>query len=148
MRMTIAGAALAGLCLAAAPAAATPLYTFTDLGLLAGDFSSGQAAGNGGHVVGQARDANGDARATLWIDDLVYDLNELLIGADGWTLDIAWGVNDLGWITGNARDADGNLHGFILTPVPEPASMTILACGGLALLLVAGGWRQRTARAA
>jgi len=45
------------------------------------------------------------------------------------------GINNSGQITGFYTDADGNFHGFIATPVPEPTSLAILAiAAGLMLL--------------
>src|SRR3546814_7079829 len=83
-----------------------------------------------GEVAGQARNAEGDSVAALWIDGLALDLNDLVVGADGWTFDFAWDINDQGWIVGNATDAQGNLHAFLLTPVPEPGTLVVFG-GGL-----------------
>lgn len=99
-----------------------------------------------GWVVGQALDATGASRAVLWVDGEVFDLNTLILGADGWILDFAWGINDRGWIVGNARDAEGNLFGFVLTPIPEPGALPVLiAALGLMLAMTA---RRRDAVAA
>ena len=41
-------------------------------------------------------------------------------------------INDTGWIAGHGPDADG--HEVPLVWVPEPATLSLLALGGLALL--------------
>jgi hypothetical protein len=47
-------------------------------------------------------------------------------------------VNDLDQIAGTYTSADGAIHGFLGTPVPEPTSFTLLAVSSLAAL-----WRSR-----
>src|SRR3546814_2369758 len=70
-----------------------------------------------------------EMRISDWSSDVcssdLLDLNDLVVGADGWTFDFAWDINDQGWIVGNATDAQGNLHAFLLTPVPEPGVLEI-----------------------
>jgi uncharacterized membrane protein len=45
----------------------------------------------------------------------------------------AHGINEAGWIVGHFVDAAGVTHGFLATPVSEPASALLLA-GGFAVL--------------
>jgi hypothetical protein len=44
------------------------------------------------------------------------------------------GINNSGQLSGFYSDANGVLHGFIATPVPEPASLTVLGISGVVLL--------------
>jgi len=46
----------------------------------------------------------------------------------------AFAINDNGQIVGIGSDAQGNGRAFLLTPIPEPATLSLLALGGLALL--------------
>ena len=52
---------------------------------------------------------------------------------------VPFGVNDSGQIVDNYSDANGNVHGFISTPVPEPSSRAMFGVG-VAVLAV---WRLR-----
>jgi probable HAF family extracellular repeat protein len=111
-----------------------------------GGFNQAYGINDAGEIAGNARNAEGESIAALWIGDEVFDLNALVVNAAGWTFDFAWDINDQGWIVGNATDPEGNLHGFLLTPVPEPATLAIFAGGVLALFFV--GARRPTASAA
>ena len=54
---------------------------------------------------------------------LVFDLNELFVAAGIWDeLTGATGINDRGQIIGTGL-IDGERHGFLLTPVPEPSTV-------------------------
>ncbi|MGO9922724.1 MAG: PEP-CTERM sorting domain-containing protein [Isosphaeraceae bacterium] len=50
-------------------------------------------------------------------------------------------INDAGQIVGTYDDPSINNHGFLATSVPEPASLTLAAIGGL--LMAAYAWRCR-----
>jgi len=112
-----------------------------DLGDLPGgsDVSVAWAINEGGQVVGQSV-VGGDGRAFVWDSaDGMIDLNTRLdASGDGWTLYRAEGINDSGWIIGSGLNPAGTGHGFLLKPVPEPATLALLALGGLALLR----WRR------
>jgi len=60
------------------------------------------------------------------------DLNDLIAPGSGWVLIQAQAINDNGWITGYGQ-IDGEAHAFLLTP--EPATLSLLALGGLAVLM-------------
>jgi hypothetical protein len=48
------------------------------------------------------------------------DLNELIDPNLGWTLTIAYQINDNGWIVGYGTNPEGDIRAFLLTPVLEP----------------------------
>lgn len=94
----------------------------TDLGTLGGDISSAMDLDDKGAVVGWSRIAPpfgpSASRATLWRDGSIVDLNDLLDGADGWTLVQATSINDRGAILANAV-RNGVWRVVELTPQPE-----------------------------
>lgn len=87
---------------------------------------------NDGVVVG------GGPGAFIWtVDEGTRDLNNLLdASGDGWALAIAYSANELGQIVGVGTNPDGVLHGYLLTPIPEPAAFAHLAL--LATVCIAG----------
>ena len=57
------------------------------------------------------------------------DLLTLVAPGSGWTeLFQANGVNDLGQIVG-AGVFNGEIRGYVMTPVPEPANLSLLSVG-------------------
>jgi probable HAF family extracellular repeat protein len=54
--------------------------------------------------------------AFLWQDGSLYDLNALIAPGATLVLQYAVDINDLGEIAGNAIDADGNPHAYLLIP--------------------------------
>jgi probable HAF family extracellular repeat protein len=60
----------------------------------------------------------------------MLDLNTLISPTTplptGWTLAYAMGINSSGQIAGYALDPSGNQHGFLLTPIPEPATAGVM----------------------
>ncbi len=105
----------------------------TDLGIDSVAF----AINNAGMVVG----VNGKNHASLWNGEEETDLNSFLdasMASEGWDLEYAKGINDMGWIVGDAYNWKlGLVHGFLLKPVPEPESYALVLLG-LALICVAG----------
>jgi probable HAF family extracellular repeat protein len=132
-----------------------------DLGNLGGGTSDGLAINNRGQVVGDSvvMTATGYANhAFLYTSGVgMVDLNSLIDPASGWTLESATAINDSGEIAGNGL-IDGQKHAFLLTPdhshastsitpVPEPASIFLYACGFLCLLACGAATRHRRIRA-
>lgn len=84
---------------------------------------------NGIQQVGQA-----GGRAALWSGTAasLVNLGQFLpAGLSGST---AWSIDDKGNIAGLAYDMQGHEHAILWEPVPEPASLGLLALGGLAIL--------------
>ena len=64
----------------------------------------------------------------------MVDLNTLIDPLSGWELVTAWGINDAGQITGYGL-IGGETHAFLLTPVPEPATLVLIGFGAAALAI-------------
>ena len=125
--------------------------SLVDIGVTGG-FSSSMALGlnNQGQVVGTLSSSGGSGHAFFWDQSAgLFDLNTLLSASDSasWVLTSATGINDRDQIAGQGY-INGQLHGFLLTPVPgsegffpsatvpAPPSACLAAIG----LGVAGGW--------
>jgi probable HAF family extracellular repeat protein len=103
--------------------------TMHDLGTLGGtSFSVGNAVNSSGVVTGSSDiDSTGKAHAFLYSAATgMLDLNSLINPSSGWVLGAGNGINDAGQITG-AGTKNGQSHAFLLTPLPEPGSLTLLA---------------------
>lgn len=101
---------------------------------------------NAGVVVGTSLETStGDFYATLWNGTRATNLNSFLSAADaqsGWRVAQAFGINERGWITGVAYNSlTYETSAYIMAPVPEPASLGLLATG-----LAVVGWRARRRR--
>ena len=108
----------------------------TILPYLAGFSSSGTnalAINNHGQIVGSSNGYN-QSRAVIWENDTITDLNTLLepsVVDAGWKLELATGINDNGWIVGNAYNGALGFHAFLLKPndVTAPATIALLGVG-------------------
>ncbi len=78
-------------------------------------------------------------RAVLSSDGTLTDLNELIDPNLGWHLNWARDINSQGQIVGYGI-LNGESRAYLLNPVPEPASITLFACGALVGLL---WWRRK-----
>ncbi|WP_161602109.1 DUF3466 family protein [Tautonia marina] len=102
---------------------------------------------NQGEVVGSVTGNDGSARAFLFRDDRVMDLNEMLPENSGWILEEAIAINDLGQIAGTGT-IDGKRRAYFLTPLSEggPLPDPIPEPGPIAVFGLAAGyvWFRRT----
>ncbi len=105
--------------------------TVTGLGTLGGTYSEAYCINNEGQVVGDSDTVPGvnSTRAFIYGDGKMTDLNSLIDPASGWTLVQATAINDSGQIVGY-----GSMGAFLLTPVPEPATLSLLALAGMAMV--------------
>ncbi|MDZ4783102.1 MAG: hypothetical protein SGJ19_22890 [Planctomycetia bacterium] len=94
-----------------------------------------------GEVVGSSADeevtAFSETKAFYWNEGVMRDLNEMIDRQSGWVLYNALDINNRGEIVGMGMAPNGRGGGFLLTPVPEPSSLTLLAlfAGGIAIRL-------------
>ncbi len=110
--------------------------TATALGSLGGNQSYAYAINNAGVVVGASTNAADVTLATLWKGTTAINLNTLLnpaLAQAGWVLQSARGINNEGWIVGDAYNhLTGREDAFelqIMSPVPEPDSWLMLLTG-------------------
>ncbi len=103
-----------------------------DLGSLSGTHSSAHAINETGVIVGYS-DVSGifGSHAFIWDEERgMRDLNELIEPTLGIELYGARDINNNGWIL---ADAQYTGHIFLLTPVPEPGTVTLLLTGAFCL---------------
>jgi len=109
----------------------------TYLPTLGGSQSYGYAINGSGWVVGWADRADDTGAAFLYDGTTMHDLSDLVEPGHGWTLFEARDINAYGDVVGWGANPAGETHAFLLT-IPEPATMSLLAIGGLGVL-----WRRR-----
>jgi probable HAF family extracellular repeat protein len=108
------------------------------LGVLLGyDYSTAYDINDSGHVVGESYNAGGSLppHAFLYTDATgLIDLNTLIDPNSGWLLERAYAINDTGWIVGTGF-YNGMIKGYLLTPVPEPSALVLLAAPAVAVII-------------
>lgn len=111
-----------------------------DLGTLGSTVSEARAINDSGQVVGY-NELHPLNHAFLWEPGSgMVDLNTLVAPLPyGWTLQIANGINNSGQIVGTAGNG-ASTRAFLLTPVPEPSTIALLATAAVGLLVY--GWRR------
>jgi uncharacterized membrane protein len=121
--------------------------TVTQLGVL--PLTTGSAAlgiNDSGEVVGYSYRVDGPTLATLCSGGVITNLTQALwSGGDGWTLEEATAINDMGQIVGFGEGPEGE-SAFLLTPVrvPEPSTWAMMLAG-FASLAFAGYRRAKAA---
>jgi probable HAF family extracellular repeat protein len=108
--------------------------TIQDLGTLGGNQSEAYGINIHGQVVGDSRTGDGTWLPFLYSTDTMIDLNSLLPPGTGWTLVSASDITDSGQIVGQGFNPAGDLCAFVLTPIPEPLSLSLLTLSGPAIL--------------
>ncbi|MBI5435144.1 MAG: hypothetical protein HZA52_20080 [Planctomycetes bacterium] len=76
-----------------------------------------------GMIVGYASTVSGAQLAVLWENGAWKDLNTLVAGGSGWTLDVANAINDAGDITGRGT-FNGTWRAFLLRRASTPPLVT------------------------
>jgi probable HAF family extracellular repeat protein len=91
----------------------------TDLGPGPTEFSQGRGINRSNQVVGfYSTGAVATGRAALWVGNKMQDLNNFIDPEDGWILNNADRINDLGQIVGGGtHNGKGSI--FVLTPITQ-----------------------------
>ncbi len=100
-----------------------------DLGTLGGTNSQAHSINENGLIVGFAEIADGSQHACLWKGMQIIDLNDYLPVDSEWSyLKSAIDINIYGQIVGIGI-IDGREQAFLMTPIPEPATISLFALG-------------------
>lgn len=117
--------------------ATTSINFLTDNGVVLGSYT----LYDGEDTVGNHAffwDFNVEDDTTTALDERFHDLGDAVEGglsATQWTaLTSATGMSDFGHILGSGTWSDGISMRYLMTPIPEPTGLAMLALGGLALL--------------
>ena len=99
-----------------------------DLGTFGGAHSCANDINDNNEVVGYATTTGENGRAFYWTDSSgIVDLNILIDSNSGWVLNNAKAINNSGQIVGTG-EFNGEGRGFLLSPVPKPATTSLIFC--------------------
>ncbi|MCX5653807.1 MAG: PEP-CTERM sorting domain-containing protein [Planctomycetota bacterium] len=101
---------------------------------LYGRFCEANDINNLGDIVGTQQKADGTWRPLLWKDGQVYDLLNITTVPAGYTIETALAINDSEQIVCWAWNQSGEHRLIRLDVIPEPATLTLVALGGLAMM--------------
>ena len=126
---------------------AEPNFTVTDLGTLGGNTSTANSVGgNGanaeGMIVGSSTTADNSEHAFLFVEDKMYDLNNLcdLSQTNFKVLTVARTISDSLVIIGDGITKNGDKHAFKLTPQSVAGGQWHYQCCQWAWIQDGGGW--------
>jgi probable HAF family extracellular repeat protein len=126
---------------------AEPSFTVTDLGTLGGNTSTANSvAGNGanaeGMIVGSSTTADNSEHAFLFVEDKMYDLNNLcdLSQTNFKVLTVARTISDSLVIIGDGVTKNGDKHAFKLTPQSVAGGQWHYQCCQWFWIQDGGGW--------
>jgi probable HAF family extracellular repeat protein len=105
-----------------------------DLGTLGGTTSVARSINNNALIVGESYTVGTTEHAFLYSGGVMRDLNALVPSNSGWKLEEADAISDTGLIVGDGLNPAGQAEAFLLTPVPEPAGVALMAIGGVLAL--------------
>lgn len=97
----------------------------TELDIWEGLMSRAMGINESGQIIGMGSSVGSEnSYILLWDNGEVYNLNRFI---NGWELPYIVDINDNGWIIGSGIRPDGEQHGFLLKPVPEPSLFCLFA---------------------
>src|SRR5262249_8434330 len=102
----------------------TKLTGMEDVGVLNGDtYSAALAINDSAVVTGVSADMDFNLRAFIRLEGVMTDLNDLIPANSPLYILLACSINSQGEITGLAVDSNGDMHGYVATPVAGPFSV-------------------------
>jgi len=111
-----------------------------DIGTLGGNSGWAQAVNDANVIVGFSNNGTANRAFGFVPGGSITDLNTLLSpSASGWVISRVYDINNTGLIVGEGTFG-GVTQAVVLTPIPEPASLSLLAGAGMLAL------RRRTSR--